>query len=1405
MVRSLDFRGNVKNFRLKALRKLAKSSFKNAQLVKAKGHSGFGLFDWTRMDKNSENRSCESARAGSNFLPEDSGLGAHCNVEKPLVVAIGASAGGVEALETLFAQMPIDLGVVFIVVQHLSAEHESLMPQILGRKTDLPVKAIENDMRLLAGQVFVLPSGHDLQVHQGKFVLSELGGDRSVLPINLLFESVAVEYGDRAVAIVLSGTGTDGSEGVKQIRKHGGMVLVQNEQSAKFNGMPRAAISTGVADAITSLEEIPETLSAYVQIVPTGISRRLQFLAEQDVDHQIKLLLHNRFQIDFELYKTSMTDRRIRRRMELVGAFDKESYFEKIVDDPEELQELCFDLLIGVTEFFRDRDTFMELRNRILPDLLKEVDGNELRIWVCPCSTGEEAYSIAILVDQLLKDSGSSVDFKVFATDVNQKVIDFASQGLYSEAQLENVSSELLETYFEKVDDQYQIDRELRKNVVFAKHDVLQDAPFTKLDLICCRNLLIYFKPEAQRKTLSLFNFGLRNEGVLFLGPSESITGLESKFESLSDKSNIHKKVSTVRISQFEHGRMIKNGNSHQIVARSGNPVAEGNEESLSLTRTYDSLLEQFVPTGFLVDDKDRILHIFGSVADYFQVTSGRTSANLLDLLPPDIARAVFSGLRQIGLISSEVVKLSVDAEPGNIQIVIQSVANDPLNRRLVSIKQDEVQQHELETTTSNGLSSEANYDFAGKEVLERKLRETELLLRESVLNLKSLNEELQSTNEELIASNEELQSTNEELRSVNEELCSVNSEHQRKIAELMELTDDMDNLLDSIQVDTIFLDNDLRIRKFTLGLARIFDLVPHDVGRRFDRLVHGLKNISLVEEIRNVLTSKKRLEKEVQCENDNWYLLRVLPYTTGDAADGVLLTLIDIDWIKQTEFKLSELSDIVLYSDDAIFKATPAGLIQTWNQGAETLFQRTSSSIIGKHLSELGLSDRDKREMQSAMDQINQGSRIDHLELQTICENGEPVDVQMSASPIFNAENKVISTSIVIRNFSKQKQAEFVNRRAVRQRDRFLAMLSHELRNPIAAIMSALGVLRISDDTKDHESARVTIERHSRQLSNLLDDLLDVSRITHDKIKLNLSPVDFVKLTNEAIECVNGRVLEKSQVLSIELPNYPLFIYADSTRILQALVNLLVNATKYTPTGGHIRVLILEEEDSAVLEVEDDGVGIEPELLENIFEIFVQAEQTLDRQSGGMGLGLPLVKMIAKAHGGSVEANSKGSGCGSSFRFRIPALKDIDDAMMGPAIETQAAPEANIGELKILLVEDNPSTRKMVKIFLECHGISVLEAADGLEAVEKFKNHQPDVCVVDIGLPDCNGFEVAKQIRKSGGQSTTLIALTGYGLPKDKELSIEAGFDFHLVKPIDPEELVKVITTVVNPSPVNT
>jgi two-component system CheB/CheR fusion protein len=676
---------------------------------------------------------------------------------------------------------------------------------------------------------------------------------------------------------------------------------------------------------------------------------------------------------------------------------------------------------------------------------------------------------------------------------------------------------------------------------------------------------------------------------------------------------------------------------------------------------------------------------------------------------------------------------------------------------------------------------------------LEEQLQSTRESLHDSIMSLKTTNEEMQTTNEELIASNEELQSTNEELHSVNEELYTVNSEHQRKITELIEMTDDMENLLDSIQVDTIFLDGDLKVRKFTLGIAKTFRLIPQDVGRHIDSFNHELIHEDIVGLVEAVLREEHVIEQEVQDKSLNWYLMRLLPYTSRGQIDGVLLTLIDITKIKETEQRLAELSEIVQSSDDAIFRITPDGTIRTWNQGSEKLFSHTAEYMIGKDISLLTLDEGSQETMTEALETILQGGKIEHFQMKAVRRSGEEVDVQMSVSPIYNANQELTDASIVLRDFTKQKHAESEILDAVRRRDQFLAMLSHELRNPIAAIMNSLAVLK-SDETQPQQdlAARNVIGRQSKQLSRLLDDLLDVSRITHDKINLDLKPINLTELSHDVIECIEARLLEKKQNLTLEIPELPVFIEGDATRIIQAQVNLLINATKYTPSDGRIKYSVSIHGDNAIVEVEDDGEGMSPDLLKRVFDVFVQADQPLDRNAGGMGLGLPLVRMIAAAHRGQIDAFSEGAGKGSKFTLTFPLLAEH--------VETVVSDEFSMPDLyepdgqRLLLVEDNQGAREMLAAYLEIEGYTLATACNGSEGIEVFDEFMPVICVVDIGLPDLDGFEVARQIRQKDHQPNLLIALTGYGQEQDKQQVLKAGFDLHIVKPIAPDELISII-----------
>ena len=1308
-----------------------------------------------------------------------------------IVVGIGSSAGGVEALEALFSVMPDKLGMAFIVVQHLSPDFESLMPQILARKTVMPVSAIENQQTLEPNHVYVLPSGKDLIISDRVLCTRDQDDNRSLhKPIDQFFFSLASDVGQSAVGVILSGTGNDGSRGIREIHDAGGLVIVQSEKSAKFNGMPRSAINTGIVDSIAIIDEIPNSLIRFSDLGNSSskASRLAQFADSMETESRILHLLHVHFGIDFDQYKNDMFGRRVERRICLTKESSTDSYLQRLENDPQELKQLYSDLLIGVTEFFRDREAFDELRMRVLPALLDAAaPSGEFRVWVAPCASGEEAYSIAIIIDELLKKRDYDLDVKIFATDVNTDCIEFAGRGVYPEECLGNVSPQRIEKYFEHVDEGFLVSRELRKQIVFAPHNVLQDAPFTKLNMVSCRNLLIYMKADAKRKILSLFNFSLIKDGVLFLGPSESLAELAHEFRTINDRWRIFRKVAKVRISSVNL--------PNNLPLRSRKPLLEdriGMPHS-ELMNVYDSLLGEFMPPGLLIDENHQIVHIFGAATRYLEFKPGRPTSDFLELLPPTFRIAVANGLKRVRLDSKPVVYPGLNhehaGEIASIRITIKP-AEATLSSKFLVIFEDEnaILGHSFAGITPIDGSSAS---LERIQFLEEQLQSTRESLHDSILDLKSANEEMQSTNEELIASNEELQSTNEELHSVNEELYTVNSEHQRKITELTEMTDDMENLLDSIQVDTIFLDRELKVRKFTLGIAKTFRLIPQDLGRHFDSFNHELQHENIVGLVEKVLKSERLLEEEVQDNDQNWYLMRLLPYSTRGKVDGVLLTLIDITTIKETEQKLAELSEIVQSSDDAIFRITLDGTIRTWNHGSERLFSHTANYMIGKNVNVLTLYEEGQNALAIALETIGRGERIDHIKMKAVRRNGEEVDVQMSVSPIRSVNNELVAASIVLRDFTKEKQAEEASLEAVRRRDQFLAMLSHELRNPIAAIMNALAVLgaRKANAEKD-VAARKVILGQSKQLAKLLDDLLDVSRITHDKIKLDMKPVNLVQLSCQVTECIESRIQEKNQNLTLEMPNMPVFIHADATRIIQAQVNLMVNATKYTPVGGNIKYSISVVGKEAVIEVEDDGEGMSPELLKKVFEVFVQADQPLDRNVGGMGLGLPLVKMIATAHSGDVRAFSRGVGKGSKFALIFPTTQEcqpLRTTAIRPPIESLHCK-------KLLLVEDNDGAREMLADYLSLEGFEVNSAANGRDAIDAFKDFCPSICIVDIGLPDLNGYEVVKQIRAQEHQPQLSIALTGYGQESDRHAILEAGFDLHIVKPVAPNKLVDTI-----------
>jgi two-component system CheB/CheR fusion protein len=656
--------------------------------------------------------------------------------------------------------------------------------------------------------------------------------------------------------------------------------------------------------------------------------------------------------------------------------------------------------------------------------------------------------------------------------------------------------------------------------------------------------------------------------------------------------------------------------------------------------------------------------------------------------------------------------------------------------------------------------------------------------------------EELQASNEELQASNEELQSTNEELQSVNEELYTVNAEYQRKIIELTELTNDMDNLLSSTEIGTIFLDDSLRIRKFTPQIAQTFALVPHDVGRSIETFAHRLDHPELVDDLRRVLASGEPVERELLDVRGKAFFLRILPYRVKGTPAGVVLTLIDVTGLRAAEDALFHerylLNSLLSSVPDAIyFKDARGRFIRVNRAMAERLGVRDAAQLVGKtalDLPERGVALELQRQDEEV---VRTGEpQLYSMEERPLPDGGRAWDL-VTRLPLKDAKGESVGIIVIFRNVTEQKLAEDQAMEAVRRRDHFLAMLSHELRNPLGAIVTATDALKNRRESR-HPALVDVLERQARQMARLLDDLLEASRVTQNKIELTRSVLDLRTVVKDAIEAVGNQIEARRLDLRVELAETPIHVDGDPARLQQITVNLLNNATKYTNPGGTISVFARIEDGEAVVRVRDTGVGIPKEMLDSVFDLFVQSQRTLDRSAGGIGVGLTLVKSLVTMHGGTVSAHSDGENKGTEMVFRLP-LADAAQVRATERAERRPLPR----ELRVLVVEDNEDTRVLLCELLEDAGFRCASASNGVAALEQILKGRPAIAILDVGLPEMDGFEVARRVRADpSNEGTYLIALTGYGRESDREATRKAGFDEHLVKPVRPNHLLELLAS---------
>jgi two-component system CheB/CheR fusion protein len=873
---------------------------------------------------------------------------------QPHIVAIGASAGGLEALEKLFDGLTCDSGATFVVIQHLSPDHKSMMANLLSRHTAMPVVMVEQDMPIEPNRVYLIPPGSIMHMGDGKLTLTPKNPRTLTLPIDVFFKSMAQHYGARSVGVVLSGTGSDGTRGASAINDSGGFLIAQEPEDAKFDGMPRSIIATGLVDAILPVEKIGARLLAHITnqpIVKAAVALeepagRSPALSPEAALNGILRLLLQLGGIDFQEYKTGTVMRRIERRMNVRQVISLETYLELLGNDRNEVLILRREMLIPVTSFFRDTDAFEILGRQIIdPMVARKQGGDTIRVWAAAVSTGEEAYSLAMMFLEAFDQLKHWPSLKIFATDVEQQNVEFAGAGTYPESIAAEVSPQQLERFFVKRGNSFVVKNELRQCIVFARHNMLSDPPFTRMDLVVCRNALIYFKTQAQERALKRLQYALLPRAYLFLGSSESLGELQKDFTPISAKHKIWQMVKPLNQPlDVAKGSGYGYAPVPQLISANSR---SNRVKTTAVEQGFAALLHAFAPpAAILVNARQELVHSYGAVAKFLHLREGHASLDLNRILPeplvPVAVALLFKAGREGVSVSSD--RLRFTHQDGNVEYLRLSAwpVEECDGERLTLLAFEQLHAPAAaEAITSLDVDSETTERM---ELLERELAATRESLQATVEELETSNEELQSTNEELMSSNEELQSSNEELQSVNEELNTVNAEYQEKIDILNRLNADLDNMAQAVAAGTVFVDEKMHLTRFSPDATHIFRLRESDIGRPLDDLAHTLLYPELIADLNHTLTEGNKIEKEIRGINGLHYFVRMLPYSVPSSrAKGAVITFMDVTALHE----VSRLQHIIDALSEHIAVLNSAGTITLVNAAWRKFAQDNGDAFL--------------------------------------------------------------------------------------------------------------------------------------------------------------------------------------------------------------------------------------------------------------------------------------------------------------------------------------------------------------------------------------------------------------------------------------------------------------------------
>ena len=1233
------------------------------------------------------------------------------------VVGIGASAGGLEALQQFLTFLPGDTGMAFVIIQHLSPDHKSLLADILGKDTNMPVVEAEDGMRVERNHIYMIPPKYNLEIVSDILRLRKYNIKNINHPIDVFFRSLAAAYENRAVAVILSGTGSDGTNGIRSIKDKNGVIIVQTPESAKFDGMPRNAIATGFVDMVLNPDSIAREMR-HIAASMVDAGNRLQ-LSDGDLMAQVFTILRNVTNVNYTYYKQTTILRRVERRIVVTHNRNLQEYVKYLSNNPDEARLLAKEVLIGVTSFFRDPDYFEVLKDRVIYDLVKNSSqSDQLRVWVAGCSTGEEAYSIAILFAEVMEDLGLRRDVKIFATDLDAESIAVAGRGVYGDNISEDVSVSRLSRFFTRKGNHYIVGHEIRKMIVFAQHNVFQDPPFGKLDLISCRNLLIYFQNILQRNLFAIFHVALNDRGYLFLGRSESVIDYDDVFKVVcaNEKIFIHNASGKAPShDQIQYSMQSVENNMDNVGYIHNMPEPE---ISLTSGELDTRILEVLMPASVLVDEKNKLVHSYGDCSGFITLPVGAVTLDIFSLVKPELKIAISKALKEARESQKRVAYGDIPVTFGDHREMISLVAQ-PIRDRLGSETGMTVLAFLREKESNEQIDlKEYRVDTAAAERitdLEMELHVAHDSLKKTVTELESVNAELQAANEELLTANEELQSSNEELQSVNEELYTVNSEYQTKVNELAALNDDMANFLSTTLVGIIMVDRNLNIRKYTEYIATEFHVADQDVGRSLRYIAFNFATIDLIALCRQVLSTMQPIEKNCASVAGKTYLVRIAPYIATE---------------KEKERE--------------------------------------------QHAAEL----RSREGMESEPHDLN-GLVI------TFIDTTKQVNDRQQIEEMAKALRVAVRTG--------------------REKEAFLSHMSHDMRTPMTAI---IGLVQLSLQEKNLapqlKENLDKIQSSGRYLLSLIDEVLETSRINAGKVV----SVSTAARETRVIEEVNSIIGQKAADAGLQFKSRVKdcndeYVMMDIEHVERILINLLSNAVKFSKPGGKVdfvtSVSYKGNRARHVYTITDNGRGISEDFLKKMFLPFEQETRDEVTLRDGQGLGLYICKNLVDLLQGTINCESV-KGKGTTFTVVLEYELATDEQISLQMRRKSTYEDRVLYGKNVLVAEDNSINAEVIMKILETRGIHSELARDGQEVVDMFLKRGPyhyQAILMDMMMPLMDGQSAARAIRESGAadaREIPILALTADTYGDIEQRCMSAGMDGYLRKPIDTDELFRVL-----------